>query len=189
MNKWKVAFFMLAGAVVFAVAGLLYLIFSPVEEVVKPKGNEVTGSVVALETTVEEFEAIARHYVGPSLKNSPMPVDFAMDEDIQLFSTFTIFTVEVPITMNFEPIVESNGNITLQQTTMNVGKLNIPPSTVLKLLNDSVEFPDWITVNANDAQIYVDLSRINIANGSRVRAKEIDMKHDKIVLEMVVQNE
>lgn len=189
MNKWKVAFFALAGVVVFAIAGLLYLIFSPAEEVKKPSAKEATGSIVALETTVEEFEAIARHYVGPSLKGSPVPVDFAMGDEIQLFSTFTIFTIEVPITMNFEPIVEKDGNITLQQTAMNVGNLNIPPSTVLKLLNDSVDFPDFISVNANEAQIYVNLSRLNIANGSRVRAKEIDMKNDKIVLEMIVKNE
>lgn len=189
MNQWKIAFFVLAGAVLFVVAGFSYLIFGPVEQVQKPKGAEFTGSTVALETTVEEFEAIARQYVGPSLKKSPLPVDFAINEKIQLFSTFTVFTVDVPITMDFDPIVEENGNITLQQTAMNVGKLNIPPSTVLKLLKDSVEFPDFITVNANDAEIFVDLSRINIANGSRVRAKEIDLKNDKIVLEMIVQND
>jgi uncharacterized protein YpmS len=189
MNKWKVAFLLLLGLVLLAVAAVIYLILGPVEQVQKPAGGNATGSMISIETTAQEFETIARQYIGPSLKNSPMPVDFAINDEIQLFSTFTIFTVDVPITMDFEPIVEENGNITLQQTTMNVGKLNIPPSSVLKLLKDSVDFPDWITVNANEALIYVDLSRINIANGSRVRAKQIDLATDKIELEIIVPNE
>lgn len=189
MNVWKIAFFMLAGAVVLAAAGIMYLIFSPVEQVDKPEATSANGSIVVIETTVEEFESIAKQYVSPSLKNSPVPVEFTIDDKIRLYSTFTVFTVDVPITMDFEPIVEENGNITLKQTGMNVGKLTLPPSTVLKLLNDSVEFPDWITVNPNDSQIYVDLSRINIANGSRVRAKEIDLDNDVILLEIIVPND
>lgn len=189
MNKWKVAFFTLAGLVVLAVAGIMYLIFSPAEGVEKPAANQADGSVVVVETTVDEFEAIAQQYVSPSLKKSPVPVDFAINDKIQLFSTFSVFTVDVPITMDFEPIVEADGNITLQQAAMNVGKLTILPSTVLKLMKDSVEFPEFITVDPNNAEIYVDLSRINIANGSRVRAKEIDLENDKILLEVIVQND
>lgn len=189
MNKWKIAFFTLAGGVALIVGVVLFLLFSPVEQGVKPTGEPLTGSVVALETTAEEFEMIARQYVGPSLAKSPLPVDFAIQDDIQLYSSFSVFSVAVPITMHFEPIVEENGNITLEQTKMNVGNLNIPPATMLKFLNDSVELPEFITVNAKDEQIFVDLSRINIANGSRVRAKEIDLENDKIVLEMVVQSE
>lgn len=189
MNKWKIAFFLLAGAIVLVLGIGLYLLFSPADQITKPEAQEADGSIVVMETTVEEFETIARQYIGASLKNSPLPVDFAINEQIQLFSTFSVFNVDVPITMDFDPIVESDGNITLQQTEVNVGNLNIPPKTVLKVLNDAVDFPDFITVDANDAQIYVDLSRINIANGSRVRAKEIDLANDKILLEIIVANE
>lgn len=186
MNKWKIAFFLLAGAVLLLIGLITFLLLSPAEDVVKPSPQQVEGNVVVMETTVEEFESIARQYIGSSLNDSPLPVEFDMNDRIQLFSTFTIFNVEVPITMDFDPIVEEDGNITLKQTEVNVGKLNIPPTTVLKLLNDSVDFPDFITVDANKAQIYVDLSRINIANGSRVRAKEIDFANDKILLEIII---
>ena len=69
---------------------------------------------------------------------------------------------------------------------VHVGKLNIQPSYVLKLMNESIDFPNWITVLPDDEEIYVDLSRINIASGSRVRAKEIDLANDNILLEIVV---
>ena len=89
--------------------------------------------------------------------------------------------------MDFNPVVR-DGNIILQQQAVHVGKINIPPEQVLKLMNDAVDFPYWITVQPNKEEIYVDLSRVNIASGSRVRAKEIDLANDKIVLQVVIPN-
>ena len=188
LNKWKVAFFTLAGAIIIVVAFLMYLVTVPAEEVEIPEPERTEGNIITVQTTAKEFEAITKQYLGNVLDRSPLPVEIEMNEHIQLFSTLTIFTVDVPITMDFEPIVEE-GNIVLKQTSVNVGKLNIPPQTVLKLMKDSIEFPSWITVNPNDEEIYVDLSRINIASGSRVRAKEIDLRNDHIVLEVIIPSE
>lgn len=188
MNLWKVAFFTLAGAIVLAVAGILYLAIADTEDIARPKPAEVEGNVITVQTTAKEFEAIAKQYLGDSLNKSPLPVEIEVNNQIQLFSTLTVFGVDVPIAMDFNPVVDE-GNIVLKQTAVNVGKLNIPPKTVLKLMQDSIEFPSWITVIPNDEEIFVDLSRINIASGSRVRAKEIDLPKDHIVLEIVVPAE
>ena len=188
LNKWKIAFFTLVGAIILVVALLMYLVTIPAEEVEIQEPEQAEGNVITVQTTAQEFEAITKQYLGNVLDKSPLPVEVEMNEQIQLFSTLTIFSVDVPITMNFEPIVEE-GNIVLKQTAVNVGKLNIPPQTVLKLMKDSIEFPSWITVNPNDEEIYVDLSRINIASGSRVRAKEIDLRNDHIVLEVIVPSD
>lgn len=188
LNKWKMAFFTLAGAIIIVVAFLMYLVTVPAEEVEIPEPQRTEGNIITVQTTAKEFEAITKQYLGNVLDRSPLPVEIEMNEYIQLFSTLTIFTVDVPITMDFEPIVEE-GNIVLKQTSVNVGKLNIPPQTVLKLMKDSIEFPSWITVNPNEEEIYVDLSRINIASGSRVRAKEIDLRNDHIVLEVIIPSE
>ena len=188
LNKWKLAFFTLAGVVILGIALLMYVMTIPAEEVETPKPAQGEGNVIVVQTTVQEFEAITKQYLGNVLDKSPLPVEVEMNEQIQLFSTLTIFSIDVPIRMDFEPIVEE-GNIVLKQTAVNVGKLNIPPQTVLKLMKDSIEFPSWFTVNPNDEEIYVDLSRLNIASGSRVRAKEIDLRNDHIVLEVIVPSE
>ena len=185
LNKWKIAFFTLAGAIILVVALLMYVVTMPAEEVETPEPAQADGNTIIVQTTAKEFEAITKQYLSSVLDKSPLPVEVEMNDQIQLYSTLTIFSVDVPITMDFEPIVEE-GNIVLKQTAVNVGKLNIPPQTVLKLMKDSIEFPSWITVNPNDEEIYVDLSRINIASGSRVRAKEIDLRNDHIVLEVIV---
>lgn len=185
MNKWKVAFFTLAGSILLAVVYLFYLATAPTDEVSRPVSEKAEGNVLLVQTTADEFEAIAKQYLADEIDKTPLPVEIEINEKIQLFSTLTVFGVDVPISMDFDPIVE-DGNIVLKQTEVNVGKVNIPPKNVLKLMRDSIKFPSWITVIPNDEEIYVDLSRINIASGSRVRAKEIDLANDKILLEVIV---
>ncbi|AJK87981.1 MULTISPECIES: YpmS family protein [Lysinibacillus] len=193
MNKWKVAFFALAGTVLFAILLVVFLATRPVDGVDVAKRSagesESKGNVLVVQTTTKELESISKKYLKDAAKGSPLPLDFTIGNDIQLRSTLTVFYTEIPISMNFEPIVDDKGNIILKQTGMNVGLLNIPPETTMKIMRDSVEFPSWITVNPNKAEIYIDLSRINIASGSRVRAKELDLPNDKILLEIIVPGE
>ncbi|AUS86737.1 YpmS family protein [Lysinibacillus capsici] len=193
MNKWKVAFFALAGTVLFAILLVVFLATRPVDGVHVAKSSagesESKGNVLVVQTTTKELESISKKYLKDAAKGSPLPLDFTIGDDIQLRSTLTVFYTEIPISMNFDPIVDDKGNIILKQTGMNVGLLNIPPETTMKIMRDSVEFPSWITVNPNKAEIYIDLSRINIASGSRVRAKELDLPKDKILLEIIVPGE
>ena len=188
MNKWKVAFLFLAGAVLIAVVGIFYYATADVKQASISEPLPIEGNVLSVETTAKEFEAIAKQYLGAAMNQTPVPVELVVDDKIYLYSTLTIFNVDIPIQMDFEPVVK-DGNIVLEQDAVHVGKLNIPPKTVLKLIEDAVDFPSWITVLPNDEAIYVDLSRINIASGSRVRAKEIDLPNDKIELEVVIPNE
>ncbi|MFJ7953583.1 YpmS family protein [Lysinibacillus sp. NPDC096418] len=192
MNKWKIAFFALAGTILFAIILVVYLATKPVDDVnlkKSPESNATEGNVLVVQTSTKEFESISKKFLKDAAEGSPLPIDFTVGDDIQLKSKLTVFYTEIPITMNFEPIVDESGNITLKQTGMNVGLLNIPPETTMKIMKDTVEFPSWITVNPNKAEIYVDLSRINIASGSRIRAKELDLPNDKILLEVIVPAE
>lgn len=191
MNKWKFAFFGLAGTVLFAILLVVFLASRPVDGVNFAESSkdesEVKGNVLVVQTTTKELESISKKYLKDA--GSPLPLDFSIGDDIQLSSTLKVFYTEIPISMNFDPIVDEKGNIILKQTGMNVGLLNIPPETTMKIMRDTVDFPSWITINPNKAEIYIDLSRINIASGSRIKAKELDLPKDKILLELIVPGE
>ncbi len=187
MNKWKVAFLLLAGAVLLTFAAVIYLMTADGKQAHELEPLPLEGNILKVETTAKEFEAIAKQYLTAAMNQSPVPVELVVDEKIYLYSTLTIFNIELPIQMDFNPVVR-NGNIVLNQEAVHVGKLNIPPTQVLKLIDDAVDFPNWITVKPDDEEIYVDLSRITVA-GSRVRAKEIDLPNDKIKLEVIIPNE
>jgi len=193
MNKWKFAFFALAGTVLFAILLVVYLATRPVDVVNLAESSEgeseVKGNILVVQTTTKELESISKKYLKDASKGSPLPLDFTIDDDIQLTSKLTVFNTDIDISMNFDPVVDKKGNIILKQTGMNVGLLNIPPETAMKIMRDSVEFPSWITINPNKAEIYIDLSRINIDSGTRVRAKELDLSKDQILLEIIVPGE
>ncbi|MEB2301454.1 YpmS family protein [Lysinibacillus xylanilyticus] len=191
MNKWKFAFFALAGTLLFAILLVVFLATRPVDGVNLAESSkaesEVKGNVLVVQTTRKELESISKKYLKDA--GSPLPLDFTIGDDIQLKSTLKVFYTEIDISMNFDPIVDEKGNIILKQTGMNVGLLNIPPETTMKIMRDTVDFPSWISVNPNKAEIYIDLSRINIASGSRIKAKELDLPKDKILLEIIVPGE
>ena len=90
--------------------------------------------------------------------------------------------------MYFEPFVEDNGNIRLEQSSLEVGDLQLPPETVLKLLRDSIELPKWIIVKPKDKEVLIQLASIPMASGVHVRAKELNLVEDIITLEIVIPN-
>lgn len=191
MNIWKVSFFLLVFLIIISVAGIVVWAIPLGED--KPIPSRVTeqpkqASVLTVETTVDDFERLALNYFEKELKNSKLPVDITVNEQIEMVSDLVVFGLNVPIAMKFDPIVNEDGNIILKQTEVNVGRLNIPPSTVLNLLDDAVNFPSWIVVRPKAEEIFVDLSNITIS-GSKVRAKEIDLENNRIQLEVTVPNE
>lgn len=188
MNKWKVAFFILAGAIIILVTTVIILATSPTEDVPLPNVENAEGSVLLVETTTKDFEKLALKYLGEALNTESIPIAVTVNDQIQIFSEVIAFGVSVPVQIDFEPSVNDSGNIHLKYSKIHVGKLNIPPSTVLKLLKEAIDFPSWILIRPNEEEIFVDLSQLSVGDGSRVRAKEIDLKNDRILLEVIVPN-
>ncbi|MED3764534.1 YpmS family protein [Ureibacillus terrenus] len=191
MNVWKVAFFTLLGSIVLLVAFVIYWATSPGDTAIPaPQASEVEpeDSVLYVETTAKDFEKLAIRYIKKELKNSSLPVEFEVDDTVQLSSEIVAFGYNVPVTMKFNPVVNNQGNIHLVQSEVNVGSLNLPPSAVLKLLSQAVKFPDWMIVRPDAKEIFVDLSNLTLASGAKVKAKEIDLENDRIQLEIVIPN-
>lgn len=190
MNKWKVAFFVLVGLIISGMAVIVFLATSPSEDMPIPseKVSKTNGSVLTVGMTPNDFEKLAKKYLSKELNNSSFPIDIVVNDQIELNSEMIAFGVSVPVSMKFEPVVSEEGNIHLKQTEVNVGKLNIPQTTVLKLMRDAVEFPQWIIIRPNNKEIFVDLSNLKVGSNSKVRAKNIDLKNDRIILEVTVPN-
>lgn len=189
MNRWKVAFFLLLGTIVLSITAFFFWVTSPGEDVPSQLNTtpvNPTDSVLSVEITTEDFEKIAMTYLEKELDNDSLPVEILINETIELKSELTVFGVTVPFSMEFEPTVNEQGNIHLKQTAVNIAKLNIPPITVLKLMSDAVHFPPWLVIRPNEEEIFVDLSNLNLVSGAKVKAKEIDLENDRILLEVII---
>jgi len=188
MNKWKIAFFLLLVVIIGSISAFIYWITAPADYVEEPVESEAftSGHVLTVNATKEDFEGIANSFIQKAMDGKPLPLQLEVDDQIVLTSELTIFSLTLPVKMNFDPYVEENGNIRLEQSSVEVGELQIPPETVLKLLRDSIDLPPWMIVKPQDEEVLLQLTSIPIASGVNVRAKELDSEVDKIILEIVV---
>ncbi|MFC5560314.1 YpmS family protein [Ureibacillus thermophilus] len=192
MNIWKVAFFILSGTIILIAALVIYWATSPMEtEIPTPKATESksTDSVLSVETTAEDFEKLAIKYIKQELSSSEIPIDIQVNDSVQLSSEIVAFGYNIPVSMKFNPVVNEQGNIHLVQREVNVGSLNIPPSMVLKLMNQAVQFPNWVTIRPDEKEIFVDLSKLTLPSGAKVKARDIDLANNRIQLEIVIPNQ
>ena len=133
MNRWKVAFILLATLVVVVIVSIVFLLTRPVPGTPTPTASELPeGSHLQVQTTSDDFENIANRLISSSMKSSNIPVKmYINEEDVILSGTLPVFDMDLPIVMTFEPTIEK-GNLLLKQKTVEVGMLDIPPATALK---------------------------------------------------------
>lgn len=188
MNKWKIAFFSLAGVVVVAIIGVLVLVSGATASAPLPEDTAATEdgyNTLVLNTTKDNFEGIANTYIQQAVKGV-LPVELEMGNDVLLRSEVEVFSYPLPLAMHFDPIVRDDGNLILKQSSMELGNLNIPPSTVLKLLKNSVELPEWMVVRPKEEEIFIDLQGLPISGNVQVKAKEVNLEQDEIILEVLI---
>ena len=191
MNRWKIGFFVLAGLVAAAVAAIIVLIGVPPNRshFLKWKYRTASDHVLTVRATKEDFEGIANTYIRKAVKGEPLPVTMKVDDDVVLFSEMTVFSFTLPVIMHFDPIVREDGNLILKQSSMEIGQLNIPPSTVLKILKDSVKLPPWMIVRPKEEELFIDLSAIPVSGDLQVKAKTFNLADDEIILEIIIPKE
>lgn len=190
MNKWKVAFLLLFTLVVVTIVSTVYLITRPIPDTPISTASKLpNGGHLEVHTTPKDFENMANRLIESSMKTSKIPVTMSIDQDVKLQSTLTVFEMNLPIAMTFEPTIV-DGNLLLKQKTVEVGMLDIPPNTALKLLKDSVDLPSWMVIQPNEEQIYLNLTEMHVPLGEkiigRVKAKEFNLKEKRIILDVVI---
>ena len=189
MNRWKIAFFTLSGVVAAGFAGVLFLLGStgtseplPSTEVIE----DGDANLLTVRTTKKDFEGIANTYIREAMRGEKLPVQMKVKDDVILYSELTVFSFTLPVVMHFDPIVQKDGNLILKQSSMELGQLNIPPSTVLKVLRDSVKLPSWMIVRPKEEELFIDLSKVPVAKDVSVRAKSFNLEKDEILLEVSI---
>lgn len=188
MNRWKISFFLLAGIIVAAIVYVFILIGATAESEPIPPAKENTNAshTLTVSSTKEDFEGIANTFLQRAMKKEPLPVTIQVEDDIMLTSELTVFSYTLPVTMHFNPIVQEDGNVLLKQSSLELGGLNLPPSTVLKVLKDSVTLPEWMIVRPKEEEIFIDLSDLSISGDLQVKAKEFNLAEDEILLEIII---
>lgn len=192
MNNWRMAFFLLLGMTLLAIIGLILYVAIPSNDYVSYEAAEAIpprGNTVMVATTKADFEDIANSFIRQEMEDQPLPVVLSVEDDVRLSTSLPVFSANLPVLLRFEPLVQPDGNLLLEQKSVEIGNLNLPPEQALKLLRDSVELPAFMEVMPAEEEILLKLTEIPVGSGLTVRAAAFDLEEDNIQLNVTIQNE
>ncbi|MED1490277.1 YpmS family protein [Bacillus smithii] len=186
-NKWKRAFFLLLGLVLFIIIVFIGLIFWPVDQGEIPKEKNVGKTIpFHLETNKEDLNKVINSYIAKEKGDTPIDYYVNLKDDVELTGKLDLFSTSVHFNMTFEPKALKNGDIVLKQKGMSLGELHLPPSYVLKIAQESYHFPDWVRIFPNQKMIYVSTKRMNLKNNVSIRVNEFNLPNDRISFTLLV---
>lgn len=185
MKFWRAAFILLFAVNLLAVIGFVFYITIPAKDHVSYQAEKrayAQGNTLTVRTSKADFEGIANTYIRDAMKDQPIPLTLSIDNDVSLSTELEVFSLSLPILLKFEPHVQEDGNLLLEQKSVNVGMLDIPPESALKLLRDSVSLPDFMEVNPASEEVLLRLTDIPLDDGISVRAEAFNLEEDDIRL-------
>ncbi|WP_166786733.1 YpmS family protein [Jeotgalibacillus salarius] len=187
-NLWKVLFFSLLLLVLAGAAVFVFLLFRPVD------GEQANATPAAPPESRAEFEVItnredltivANRFIQEELGGS---IDYSVlfDERVKLNGEIPIFSTSIDFQMSFEANALENGNLLLTQESLSLGAIDLPVSSVLKFIDDSYEFPEWVVMEPQNQQIVVQVTEIDVAQGLNVKTNQFNLEEDEISFSIYV---
>ncbi|EZH68006.1 hypothetical protein DH09_08820 [Bacillaceae bacterium JMAK1] len=166
--KWKIAFFTLLAIIIGGFLVVILLLTSSSDQQAIPEEQHIEDGLVPLFTVETDLERVNRYI--ESEFDEPFRLE-SQEEQLRLSNTYEVVGMNVDIQVQFIPEITENGNIRLIEDGFSVGALSLPASTVLRLVDEAADFPDWIYVNANEGVIDVRLTEIELDNDLVIQAE------------------
>ncbi|WP_409298231.1 YpmS family protein [Peribacillus sp. SCS-26] len=180
VKKWKVLFFALLGFNVIVLLALIILANLPAKSI---KGldryPEKENVGFDIHTNKEDLNILINKYLQKELSGG-IDYEVLLKDDVELYGEMPAFGKNLEIKLAFEPKALKNGDLLLKQKSISVGKMKLPVSYVLNVINFRYKTPDWVIIQPQDETIYVSLQNMKLKSGFKVRAQRFDLKEDKI---------
>ncbi|KAA9021698.1 YpmS family protein [Niallia endozanthoxylica] len=181
---WKRLFYLLLiinGAVLITFFIFLTLLFkSPGEEVnISTQTKDENDVYFQVKTNKHDLNKIINRYLEEELSGK-IDYKIVLTDEVELYGILPVFNSEVEMKLTFEPHALENGDIELEQKTMSIGKLSLPVPYVLKFIQNSYEFPNWVIIQPDKEKIYMSLQNMELKSNLDVRVDEFHLKNDDI---------
>ncbi|CAM3943001.1 YpmS family protein [Alkalicoccus chagannorensis] len=183
MNVWKIAFFSLLGLIVLTVAGgwLWLQAQMPDEEAATfeaPEPETVEGPSFLVQASTEDANAWLQRELE---EENGEDFDLYLDEQVHFQTSVAAFGIDVPIEIDFEPEMADGGNLWLREDGFRLGFIELPADQVFQLIGDNIDLPDFMTLDAAEASLYIDLREFDTDNYI-IQAEDIDLRGEGIEL-------
>lgn len=191
---WKRLFFTLLIINLIAILLILILIFFPVSQSAPHlpeihETEEKEGSEFIVRTTKRNLNELINAYLNKQLKYTDHRYHIVLDEDVQLLGELPVFSSTVPLFINFEPIVQKNGDLVLKLKSMSVGLLELPNKRIMGYVKKYLPMPEWVQVYPKEEEVYVSLTNMDIKSNFKVSMERFDLDANNIAIKIKVPYE
>jgi uncharacterized protein YpmS len=182
VNLWKWAFIVLCGLLIGGSLAVVHRVTQSVATTSTVKLPENKGNVMSIKLTKEQLNRLINNYLKHYLKDSNMKYSLTIGDHAVLKGNFKFFGATVGFGIQCDPYVQTNGNILLKATKINVGTLSVPIDYVMSYVAKNYDLPKMVSVNSKEQSIVLRLNQFDLGNGLHVRAQRIDLSSDVINL-------
>lgn len=185
-NLWKSLFFILLSVNIIIVAWLYYYLTAIEETKPIENKNSSTDTVpFVIQTNKADLNRIIHQYLKEE-SNGVIDYRITLDKYVNLYGTLPVFNQTIDMKVAFEPQALENGDLILKEKEISIGKLKLPPATVLKFVKDRYQFPDWVTIQPDKERVYLDLQKLKLKSDLQVMVNEFDLNEDRIIFTLLV---
>ncbi len=182
INWWKWATIIIVGLLIGTSITVWTRIQAPVTQTTKVTVPQSKGDVMSASFTKKELNRLIDNYLSSYLTQDDVKYTLTVGNHVVVKGSFKFFGAKINFGLECDPYVQTNGNILLKATKLNVGTLSVPITYVMSYLAKNYKLPDMVTVNSNAQTIVLRLNQFDLGNGLYVRADRIDLKNDEINL-------
>ncbi|KOP77509.1 hypothetical protein AMS61_06435 [Bacillus sp. FJAT-21351] len=183
-NRWKIAFFTLLGGILFIIIMVGGMVLSTDRLASLPNTSIDNKKSVQfnISTHKEDLNKLLDQYV-----NITTSYNVRLKNDVIEFKGFVpVLSEKIYVKITFIPKASNNGDLILIPKSFSLGKLNLPVSSILKLVDSSVKLPEWIIIQPVNKMIYVELQKMKISHSYiKIKLNHINLKKDDISLKLL----
>lgn len=183
INRWKVAFLILAGVLIgtFAFVGIRITQVREPNYTKESTWVETAGSpVVSVQSTKKQVNALIDFYLSDFQKDSDITYKFYLENEAMLNGTFEVLGYPIQFYLYFDPYVMDNGNVQLKAKSLSIGTLSLPIKEILKFIQRDYKLPSWVEVDPDEQTILLRLDQFKMKNGLFIKAEKINLVDDDI---------
>jgi uncharacterized protein YpmS len=189
-NKWKLAFFILLGAMAALILILFVLASMPVERGQERRGqsSQLEGDHVSFDirTNRADLNKVINHYLEEEGFTGPIDYQVFVTDEVELYGAFPLFGQHLQMLLTFEPEALENGDLVLKQKSITLGSLDLPVSRVMKIIQSNYKLPEWVEIQPNKETVYVSLTDMELKSDIKVRANTFNLRQDDISFTLLV---
>ncbi|KRL66200.1 YpmS family protein [Companilactobacillus versmoldensis] len=186
-NYWKIAFLVLMGLLLVFGGLLSAKIFSAPNETYKVSSTIEAKDQQVFTVHMDKSQAneMASYYLEHTLNNGKAEYDLKLNKQAVMSGELSFLGSKIHFDLEMQPYAKTNGDVLLKAKKIKVGALSLPIKFVMNYAKNSFKIPKWVDVNSNDKTILLKFTKFTTKEGYSIRAKKIDLKHDKLVFDVM----